>query len=138
MPRVSITRRERFSSAHKLWVKDWSEDKNLSIFGGCANPNWHGHNYELFVTVEGELDPVTGFVVNLKDVSRILKTKVVNKLDHKNLNLDVDFLQNKMTTTEVLAVSIWDEIVEDINRLDCALVSVKIKETENNFVEYKG
>lgn len=138
MPRVSITRRERFSSAHKLWVKDWSEDKNLSIFGGCANPNWHGHNYELFVTVEGELDPVTGFVVNLKDVSRILKTKVVNKLDHKNLNLDVDFLQNKMTTTEVLAVSIWDEIVEDINRLDCALISVKIKETENNFVEYKG
>ncbi len=138
MPKVSITRRERFSAAHKLWVNDWTEEKNLSTFGGCANPNWHGHNYELFVTVEGEVNPVTGFVVNLKDVSKILKTKVVNKLDHKNLNLDVDFLQNKMTTTEVLAVAIWEEIVSDINKLDCKLTSVKIKETENNFVEYKG
>ena len=138
MPKVSITRRERFSAAHKLWVNDWTEEKNLSTFGGCANPNWHGHNYELFVTVEGEVNPVTGFVVNLKDVSKILKTKAVNKLDHKNLNLDVDFLQNKMTTTEVLAVAIWEEIVSDINKLDCKLTSVKIKETENNFVEYKG
>ena len=138
MPKVSIIRRERFSAAHKLWVSDWTEEKNLSTFGGCANPNWHGHNYELFVTVNGDVDPITGFVINLKDVSKILKTKVINKLDHKNLNLDVDFLQNKMTTTEVLAVAIWEEIVDDINKLGCKLTSVKIKETENNFVEYKG
>lgn len=138
MKEVTITRRERFSSAHKLWVNHWSANENLETFGGCANPNWHGHNYELFVSIKGEVDPITGFVENLKHISRILKEKIVHKLDHKNLNLDVDFLQNKMTTTEVLAISIWEEIEPHLNLLNCKLHCVKIKETENNFVEYYG
>lgn len=138
MKEVIITRRERFSSAHKLWVNEWSEEENLSTFGGCANPNWHGHNYELFVSVKGTVNPKTGFVENLKHLSKIIKEKVIYKLDHKNINLDVDFMQGKMTTTEVLAISIWEEIVEDINMLNCKLHAVKIKETENNFVEYFG
>lgn len=138
MKEVSIIRRERFSSAHKLWVDKWSAEENHNTFGGCANENWHGHNYELFVTVKGQIDPETGFVENLKYISKILKEKVINKLDHKNLNLDVDFLKGKMTTTEVLAIAIWEEIVADINKLSCKLTAVKIKETENNFVEYNG
>ena len=138
MKEVIITRRERFSSAHKLWVDTWSEEENLSTFGGCANPNWHGHNYELFVSVKGTVNPQTGFVENLKYLSKIIKEKIINKLDHKNINLDVDFMQGKMTTTEVLAISIWEEIEADINKLNCKLHAVKIKETENNFVEYFG
>ncbi|MCI5057681.1 MAG: 6-carboxytetrahydropterin synthase [Flavobacteriales bacterium] len=135
---VHIIRRERFNAAHKLWNPDWSEEENLEVFGGCANPNWHGHNYELFVSIKGPIDPKTGFVVNLKHISSILKTKVIDKLDHKNLNLDVDFLKGKMTSTEVLAVSIWEEIVDDINSLGVQLHSIKVQETENNSVEYFG
>ena len=138
MPKVSITRRERFSAAHKLWVNDWTEEKNLSTFGGCANPNWHGHNYELFVTVEGEVNPVTGFVVNLKDVSKILKTKVVNKLDHKNLNLDVDFMKGKMTSTENIAIAIWEQLEKPVTELGGILHCVKLQETEKNYAEYYG
>lgn len=138
MKEVIITRRERFSAAHKLWVKDWSEQENLNTFGGCANPNWHGHNYEIFVSVKGTINPKTGFVENLKYISKILKEKVIQKLDHKNLNLDVDFLKDKMTTTEVLVVAIWEEIEQEINQLNCRLHCIKIKETENNFVEYYG
>ena len=138
MKEVTIIRRERFSSAHKLWNPDWSEEENKNTFGGCANPNWHGHNYELIVKVKGEINPATGFVMNLKDLSQILNTQVIDKLDHKNLNLDVDFLKDKKTSTEVLAVSIWEEIEEEIKRKGANLVSVKISETENNSVEYFG
>ena len=138
MKEVTIIRRERFSSAHKLWNPEWSEQKNKSTFGGCSNPNWHGHNYELIVKVKGEINPETGFVMNLKDLSLILNTKVINKLDHKNLNLDVDFLKGKKTSTEVLAVSIWEELEENILEKGAKLVSVKINETENNSVEYFG
>ena len=86
MKQVTIIRRERFSSAHKLWNNDWSDTKNAETFGGCSNPNWHGHNYQLFVKVKGEIDPETGFVINLKTLSKILNEKVIVKLDHKNLN----------------------------------------------------
>ena len=120
------------------FVNNKKKKKNNSIFGGCSNPNWHGHNYELIVKVKGEIDPETGFVMNLKDLSKILKSKVIDKLDHKNLNLDVDFLKDKNTTTEVVAVSIWEEIEEDIEKKGAKLVSVKINETENNSVEYFG
>ena len=138
MKEVTIIRRERFSSAHKLWNPEWSEQKNKDTFGGCSNPNWHGHNYELIVKVKGEINPETGFVMNLKDLSKILNTKIIDKLDHKNLNLDVDFLKDKKTSTEVLAVSIWEEIEKDIKEKGATLVSVKINETENNSVEYFG
>ena len=135
---VFVTRKERFNAAHKLFNPEWSDEKNMDIFGKCSNPNWHGHNYELFVTVKGDTDPVTGFVMNLKKLSTILKSKVIDKLDHKNINLDVDFMKNKMPSTEVLAKAIWDEIASEIKSQGCELHAVKLYETENNFVEYFG
>ena len=138
MKEVTIIRRERFSSAHKLWNPSWDTKKNEEVFGGCSNPNWHGHNYELIVKVSGEIDHETGFVINLKTLSKILKEKIIDKLDHKNLNLDVDFLKGKRTSTEVLAVSIWEEIETEIRNNGGRLTSVKINETENNSVEYFG
>ena len=89
-----------------LWNDNWNEQKNIEVFGKCANKNWHGHNFELFVTVKGQVNEETGFVVNLKDLAKIIKEKVVDKLDHKNLNLDVDFMKGKMASTEVLAIAI--------------------------------
>lgn len=133
-----ITRRERFSAAHKMWREDWSDEKNDEVFGKCSNPNWHGHNYELFVTVKGELDPETGFVTNLKHVSDIVNERVVNKLDHKNINLDVDFMAGKIASTEVLTIAIWEEIEGAISAVGATLHCVKVVETENNYAEYYG
>ena len=138
MKEVTIIRRERFCSAHKLWNPNWDAKKNEETFGGCSNPNWPGHNYELIVKVAGEIEPETGFVMNLKTLSKILKYKVIDKLDHKNLNLDVDFLKDKRTTTEVVAVAIWEEIEEEIKIKGGKLISVRVNETENNSVEYFG
>ncbi len=90
---VFITRRERFNAAHKLFREEWSQEQNTAVFGKCANPNWHGHNYELFVTVKGEINPQTGFVVDLKDLRDIINKEVINKIDHSNINLDVDFMK---------------------------------------------
>jgi 6-pyruvoyltetrahydropterin/6-carboxytetrahydropterin synthase len=135
---IYITRKESFSAAHKLSRPDWSEEKNLEIFGKCANPNWHGHNYTLWVTVKGEINPETGFVVNLTDVSRIIQERVLIKLDHKNLNQDVDFLKGKLCSTETVAFEIWQQIEPSIKQLGCSLHCVKIQETEKNFVEYYG
>lgn len=135
---VYITRRERFSAAHRLYRKDWSDEKNLEVFGQCSNKLWHGHNYEMFVTVKGEVDPETGFVINLKELSKILKDRVIDKLDHRNINEEVDFMKDVITSTENLAIAIWNEIKNDIEELNGTLDSVKIYETENNFVEYRG
>ena len=135
---IYITRRERFSSAHKLNNPDWTDDKNLATFGKCSNPNWHGHNYDMWVTLAGEVNPETGFVVDLSLVSKILKANVIKKIDHKNLNMDVDFLKGVLTSTENLAIAIWNEIVTEIEALGCKLYSIKIAETENNIVEYRG
>jgi 6-pyruvoyltetrahydropterin/6-carboxytetrahydropterin synthase len=110
----------------------------MEMFGKCANPNWHGHNYSLFVTVKGEVSSETGFVANLSEIGFILKTKVIDKVDHRNLNLDVDFMKDKLPTTEVLAVEIWKQIEQPVNALGCKLHCVKIQETEKNFVEYFG
>jgi 6-pyruvoyltetrahydropterin/6-carboxytetrahydropterin synthase len=133
---VYITRKEHFNAAHKLFKVEWSDEKNLEVFGKCSNPNWHGHNYDLFVTVKGEPDPVTGFVLDLKKLKTIIRTFVINKLDHKNLNLDVDFMKGKMTSTEILAIEIWNILNPEIK--DATLHSIKLYETENNFVEYFG
>ncbi len=135
---IHITRRERFNAAHKLFREDWSQQKNAEVFGKCSNPNWHGHNYELYVTVKGEINPVTGFVINLKELRDIINKEVIDKLDHKNINIDVDFMQGKMASTEVLAVEIWNQLVGPIAKTEAVLHSVKLYETENNFVEYYG
>ncbi len=135
---IYLTRRERFSAAHRLFRKEWSEEKNFEVFGKCSNPNWHGHNYILFVTVKGEVNPETGFVINLKDLSKIINRKIIEKVDHRNLNLEVDFMKDLIPSTENLAMAIWNELDGDVKKLNAELDSVKIYETENNFVEYKG
>ncbi len=135
---VYITRKERFNAAHELFKAEWGDAKNLEIFGKCSNPNWHGHNYDLLVTVKGMPDPQTGFVMDLIVLSSLIKQKVVDKLDHKNINLDVDFMNGKMASTEVLVMEIWNQLAEDIKQHGATLHAVKLYETENNFVEYFG
>jgi 6-pyruvoyltetrahydropterin/6-carboxytetrahydropterin synthase len=135
---IHITRRERFCAAHMLRNENWDDQKNLDVFGKCSNRNWHGHNFELFVTVKGEVDPATGFVINLKDLSKLIDEKVIEKLDHRNINLDVDFMAGKMASTEVLAIAIWEQLEAGIEALGGFLHCVKLQETENNFVEYYG
>jgi 6-pyruvoyltetrahydropterin/6-carboxytetrahydropterin synthase len=135
---IYITRKASFNAAHKLSRPDWTEDKNIEVYGGCANPNWHGHNYQLYVTVKGEVNPETGFLVDLKWLKGITNTYVVDKIDHKNLNLDVDFMKGKLASTENLAIAIWDQLVNVIAESGAQLHSIKIYETENNFVEYFG
>lgn len=138
MSKIYITRRETFNAAHKLWREDWSEEKNWEVFGKCSNKNWHGHNFEIFVTVKGEPSPETGFVINLKDLSVILKEEVVEPLDHKNLNLDVPFLAGMLASTENMAIQIWERIKGPIAIAGGELVKIKLVETENNYVEYYG
>ena len=135
---VYLTRRERFCAAHRLYDPQLSDAENEEKYGLCANPNWHGHNYILWVTVKGEVNPKNGYVVDLKDISSILRENVISKLDHKNINLEVDFMKDQIVSTENLAVAIWNEIIEDIHKLDVELHCVKIQETENNSVEYYG
>ncbi len=135
---VYITRKERFNSAHKLYREDWTLEKNLEVFGKCANPNWHGHNYELYVTVKGTPDAMTGFVIDLKVLSEIVNEKITEKLDHKNLNLDVEFMKGKMPSTEILAIEIWKQIAGDIKKNGGQLHCIKVCETDNNYVEYFG
>ncbi|MFL5730283.1 MAG: 6-pyruvoyl trahydropterin synthase family protein, partial [Cytophagaceae bacterium] len=101
---IYVCRKEHFNAAHKLYNPEWTEEKNREIFGPCANHNWHGHNYELIVTVKGVPDPETGFVIDLKKLSKLTRERVTEKLDHKNLNIDVDFMQGKMASTENLAI----------------------------------
>ena len=135
---VYITRREHFNAAHKLLNPNWSDEKNMEVFGKCANPNWHGHNYNLYVTVKGVSDPETGYFVNLKELSSVIRENIIDKLDHKNLNLDVPFLAGIMPSTENVAIAIWKELLPHINKLECKLHCVKLYETENNYVEYFG
>lgn len=135
---IHITRRERFNAAHKLFREEWSDEQNLEIFGKCSNPNWHGHNYELFVTIKGEINPETGFVIDLKELKRIITVYVTDVLDHKNINLDVNFMKGKMASTEVLAVAIFDVLEPHVQKEGAILHSIKLYETENNFVEYFG
>ena len=138
MKNIYITRRETFNAAHKLRRDDWSDEKNEKIFGKCSNQNWHGHNFELFVTVKGLPSKDTGFVINLKELGDILKKGVIEKLDHKNINLDVHFMSGKMSSTENLVIGIWEQIEKDILNLGGELAKIKLVETENNFVEYFG
>ncbi|MFH1118774.1 MAG: 6-carboxytetrahydropterin synthase [Bacteroidota bacterium] len=135
---IYITRKEHFNAAHRLYRADFSDEKNLEIFGKCSNPNWHGHNYELFVTIKGEVDPETGFLINLKDLGTMINERVIERLDHKNVNLEVDFMAGKLASSENLAIAIWNQLEEPINAAGAKLHCVKLFETERNFVEYYG
>src|SRR6056297_649127 len=127
-----VTRRERFSAAHRLYRKDWGNEKNLEVFGPCSNPQWHGHNYDLYVTVRGEVDEQTGFVINIKELTKLMKEHVVNKLDHKNMNTEVDFMEGRLASTENLAIAIWELLEQPVSMLGIQLHRIKITETENN------
>jgi len=135
---VYITRKEHFNSAHRLFRPEYSDEENLRVFGKCSNPLWHGHNYLLMVTVKGEPKPETGFVMDLKKLSQIIADKVLDKLDHKNINLEVDFMKGELASTENLAIGIWNELEPGINAAGATLHSVRLEETENNIVEYLG
>ena len=138
MKTIYITRRETFNAAHKLYQPNWTEEENNLVFGKCANKNWHGHNFTLFVTVKGVPNKETGFVMNLKTLSEIINTHVIESLDHKNLNLDVSYLTGIMASTENLAIAIWDQLANEIEKNGGELAKIKLIETENNFVEYFG
>ena len=131
-----ITRKEHFNAAHRLYVDKWSEEKNFEVFGKCANKNWHGHNFTLFVTVKGTPDPDTGFIVDLKDLSTLIQEKVIDKMDHNNLNMDVDFLKGIMPSIENIVMAIWQQLDPYIQ--GGKLHRIKLIETENNYVEYFG
>ncbi len=133
---VSVTRRETFSASHRLYNPAFSDEQNRAVFDKCANPNGHGHNYVLEVTVTGPPDPATGYVIDLKELKRIIRAEVTDKLDHRNLNLDVDFLKGVIPTAENIAVAIW-RVLEP--RIPSGVLScVRLRETENNVVEYRG
>ena len=134
---VYVSRKEHFNAAHKLFNPAWSEEQNNATFGKCANKNWHGHNYELFVTVKGEINPDTGFVVNLKDLSTVIRTDVTEILDHKNLNLDVKGMPI-MPSTENVAIFIWNILAPKIKEMGAELHCIKLFETDSNYVEYFG
>jgi 6-pyruvoyltetrahydropterin/6-carboxytetrahydropterin synthase len=135
---IYITRRERFSAAHRMYREDLSDEENLRVFGKCSNPNWHGHNYILEVTVKGEIKKELGFFINLGTLKEIVTDVIISKLDHKNLNLEVSFMKGKIATTENLAISIWNELRPAIEQEGAFLHCIRIAETENNFVEYYG
>lgn len=135
---IYIERKERFSAAHQLYNPNWTEDKNREVFGKCSNKNFHGHNYTLTVTVKGEINPDTGFVMNLVDLKKIVQGLIIEKLDHSNLNHDVDFMKGKFSSTEVLAVEIWKILDSEIGKHQAALHKIRIDETLNNAVEYYG
>jgi 6-pyruvoyltetrahydropterin/6-carboxytetrahydropterin synthase len=134
---IYLTRRETFNAAHKLYNDYWSPEQNETVFGKCSNKNWHGHNYVLYVTVKGTPNPDTGFIMNVKDLSKLVKEVIVDKLDHTNLNLDVDFIpKNIHPTTENLVKIIWEQLAPHIT--ECKLHSIKLQETENIYAEYFG
>jgi 6-pyruvoyltetrahydropterin/6-carboxytetrahydropterin synthase len=134
---VYITRIEHFNAAHKLYNPAWSREKNDEVFGKCANENWHGHNFELYVTVKGEPHPETGFVYDAKKLSQVIKDQVIEKLDHKNLNEDVDFMKGKLCSIENLVIGIWDELVKYLPAT-VNLHALKLYETPRIYVEYFG
>ena len=134
---VYLTRLEHFNAAHKLYNPTWSKDQNDAVFGKCANENWHGHNYELYITIKGETNPDTGFLYDVKKLSDLIKTHILEKLDHKNLNIDVDFMKDKMCSTENLAKGIWGQLEPNLPG-EVKLHCIKLYETPRIYVEYFG
>lgn len=132
--KVAVFRKEHFNAAHRLYNPSWDNDRNNDVFGKCNNPNFHGHNYELIVKLVGEPDPDTGFVMDMKELSILIKENVLNKFDHKNLNLDTEYFRNANPTAENICIAIYNILREKIDtRLE---MQVRLYETERNFVEY--
>lgn len=134
--KVSVFRKEHFNAAHRLFNPTWSAQKNEEVFGKCNNPNFHGHNYELIVQLKGEINPETGYVYDMKVLSDLIKIHVLNKFDHKNLNLDTDEFKNLNPSAENIAVVIWNILRDKIDRK--FEITIRLYETERNFVEYDG
>jgi len=136
---IYVSRKEHFNAAHKLYNPKWSKEKNEEVFGACANHNWHGHNFEIIVTVCGKPNEDTGFVIDLKKLSDLIRREIIEKVDHKNLNVDVDFMEGKMASTEILAMEFWKILAPAISNISQSkLYSIKLYETPRNFVEYFG
>jgi 6-pyruvoyltetrahydropterin/6-carboxytetrahydropterin synthase len=133
---IYITRRERFSAAHRLYKPELSDEENFKLYGLCSNPNWHGHNYVLEVVVKGDVNPETGYLIDLKDLKEIIRKNIIEKVDHKNLNLETDFMKGIVPSAENIVIAIWKQLVDRIPQ--GTLHSVKLYETENNYFEYKG
>jgi 6-pyruvoyltetrahydropterin/6-carboxytetrahydropterin synthase len=133
---VFLTRREHFNGAHCLYNENWSEEENKAVFGKCCNKNFHGHNFELYVTVKGQPHPDTGFVMNAHKLSHIMKKEVTERLDHKNFNLDIPEFKNVLPSSENIVIQIWNWLEPHIT--GCELHCIKLQETENIYVEYFG
>lgn len=133
---IYLSRKEYFCASHRLYRENYDDNKNFEVFGKCSNPAGHGHNYELVVTIVGEPDPETGMIMDLKKLSEIIKAEIIEKVDHKNLNVDVDFLRGIIPTTENLAIAFWKILEPKI--LGGKLYSIKISETDKNITEYRG
>lgn len=134
---VYLTRIEHFNAAHKLYNPRWSKEKNEALFGVCANENWHGHNFDLYVTIKGTPDPDTGFLMDAKKLSKLINEHILEQLDHKNLNMDVPFLKDMMCTSENLAVAIWQQLEPHLPE-NVQLHAIKLYETPRIYVEYFG
>jgi 6-pyruvoyltetrahydropterin/6-carboxytetrahydropterin synthase len=134
---VYLTRKEHFNAAHKLYNPKWSREENENVFGPCANENWHGHNYDLYVTVKGVPNENTGFVYDVKKLGELIRATVIDQLDHKNLNLDVPFLEGQLCSTENLAIAIWKQL-QPLLPSDAILYCIKLYETPRIYVEYFG
>ena len=132
--KVAVFRKEHFNAEHRLFCADWTDAKNKEVFGACSNPNYHGHNYEIVVQVNGFPDPITGFVINTKDLSMIVEEEVKNRFDHKNLNLDTDIFKNLNPTAENIAIVIYNLIRPRLS--DNLELKIRLYETERNFVDY--
>lgn len=136
MPRVTVTRRLRFNAAHRVHNPALSDEENVAIFGKCNNPNWHGHNYILDVSVEGDIDERTGYVLDLSALKELVEREIVDKVDHRNFNLDVEFMRDVIPTSENIIIAFWRLLVERVK--PARLVRLVLWETENNYVEYTG
>jgi len=137
VPRVRVTRRLHFNAAHRLYRPDWSDERNAEVFGPCSNPHWHGHNYEILVTVAGEPDADTGYVMDLGELKALVNKRVIDQVDHRNLNVEVPWLEGLNPTTENFVIAIWERLADGMPE-GVDLERIVLYETPRNFVEYTG
>jgi 6-pyruvoyltetrahydropterin/6-carboxytetrahydropterin synthase len=136
---IYVSRKEHFNAAHKLYNPEWSEEKNKEVFGPCANENWHGHNFDLFVTIKGQPNPDTGFAIDRKQLSILIRKEVIDKVDHKNLSIDVDFVKGKLVSCENLIIEFWKILqkISDLTKFG-QLHKLRLWESPRNYVDYYG